>query len=176
MHSVHSFQLENRVERRCEMNPQQKAAWFVLIVIGVTAALYGAAVPALSWWFHCTMAETAGPALGLFGLLGLAGLSILFYHPLPGRKPRNRVLMDERDSQLYGRAWYAGMACFWLFFVFGGMGVWAYWYFLRGLQWVTVPIAIFPCMIGAGAIVFLLVQSLATLHFYGWKASDADQS
>ncbi len=31
------------------MHPQQKAAWFGLIVIGGTLVLYGAAVPALSW-------------------------------------------------------------------------------------------------------------------------------
>lgn len=154
------------------MHRQQKAAWFVLIVIGGTLVLYGAAVPALSWWFHRTMAEAAVPALGLFGLIGLTGFETLFY-----RAPRAAALgkepgMDERDWLLSKRAWTAGMALFWVLFCIAGVGTWAYLYYLRGLQKVTVPVFIFPGMIGAGALIFMLTRALATLHFYGWKAND----
>ena len=154
------------------MHPQQKAAWFVLIVIGGTLVLYAAAVPALSWWFHRTIAEAALPALGVFGLCGLTGFTRLFYRSPRGGVKGNEPVMDERDWLLSRRAWTAGMASFWLFFCIAGMGTWAYLYCLRGLQRVTVPVGIFPLTIWAGFIVFMLAQSLATLHFYGWKAND----
>jgi len=155
------------------VHPQQKAAWFVLIVIGGTLVLYGAAVPALSWWFHRTMAEAAIPALGLFGLSGLTGFATLFYHSPRGGILGNKPVMDERDWLLSRRAWTAGMVSFWLLFCLVGMGTWAYLYYLRGLQRVTVPVGIFPGMICAGFIIFMLARSLATLHFYGWKTNDA---
>ena len=157
------------------MHSQQKAAWFVLIVICGTSVLYGAAVPLLSWWFHRTMAEVAGPARGIFGLVGLTGLEPLFY-----RTPRSAALgnepvaiMDERDRLLSKRAWTAAMRMFWLAFCAAGMGTWAYLYFLRGLQRVTVPIGIFPAMLVGGFVIFMLSRALATLHFYGWATNDA---
>jgi hypothetical protein len=65
------------------------------------------------------------------------------------------------------------MRIFWLTFCIAGMTVWAYLYFVRGVQRVTMPVGVFPAMLGAGCIVFMLTRSLATLHFYGWKANDA---
>lgn len=156
------------------MHPQQKAAWFVLIVIGGTLVLYVAAVPALSWWFHRTMAEVAGPALGIFGLVGLTGFEMLFCSAPRGTAPESEPVatMDERDWLLSKRAWTAGMRMFWLAFCVAGMGTWAYLYFLRGLQRVTVPVGIFPAMLYAGFIIFMLSRALATLHFYGWATND----
>jgi hypothetical protein len=152
------------------MHSQQKAAWFVLIVIAGTLVLYGLTVPVFSWWFGHSMAEVAVPALGLFGLTGLTGFAGLFYHRLRGQK---EPAMDERDWMLSRRAWIAGMAAFWLLFCIGGMGIWAYLYCLRGLQRVTVPVGVFPGMIFAGFIIFMLARSVATLHYYGWRGTDA---
>lgn len=81
--------------------------------------------------------------------------------------------MDERDWLLSRRAWTAGMSIFWLTFCIAGMGTWAYLYYVRGLQLVTVPVGIFPAMLYAGFVVFMLSRALATLHFYGWTANDA---
>ena len=64
------------------------------------------------------------------------------------------------------------MRSFWLVFCIAGMGTWAYLYYLRGVERVTVPVGIFPAMLGAGFIVFMLTRSLATLHFYEWRAND----
>jgi hypothetical protein len=155
------------------VHPQQKAAWFVLIVIGGTLVLYVAAVPVLGWWFHRTLAEATVPALGVFGLTGLTGFARLFYRSPRGGALGNEAVMDECDWLLSQRAWTAGMASFWLFFCIAGMGIWAYLYYLRGLQQVTLSVGIFPGMIYAGFIIFMLAQSLATLHYYGWKGSDA---
>lgn len=157
------------------MHVQQKAAWFVLIVIGGTLVLYGAAVPALSWWFHRTMADAAGPALGVFGLVGLTGFEPLFYRRNASQRNKPVATMDERDWLLSKKAWTAGMRIFWLTFCIAGMGTWAYLYYLRGLETVTVPVGIFPAMLYAGFVVFMLSRALATLHSYGWTANDADR-
>ena len=152
------------------MHPKQKAAWFVLIVIGGTLSLYGAAVPALSWLFHRKMAEMAVPALGIFGLICLTGFESLFY-----RATRAIATQDERDLLLSKQAWTAGMRMFWLAFCLAGMGTWAYFYVLRGLQHVTVPVGLFPAILYAGFVVFMLTRALATLHYYGWVANNGDQ-
>ena len=65
------------------------------------------------------------------------------------------------------------MTSFWLLFCLVAMGTWAYFYCLRHLEWVTVPVGLFPGMLFGGALIMTLAQSLATLHFYGWKANDA---
>ena len=150
------------------MHPQQKAAWFTLIVIGGTVVLYTAVVPTLSWWLHRALTDVASPALGLFGLVGLTGFGGLFLR----KSDSKNVVMDERDHNLSRQAWGAGMRIFWLVFCTAGMGVWAYFYFLRGEEAITVPVVIFPMMLFAGFIVFSVAQSLATLHFYGWRAGD----
>ena len=173
--SVHCFGPEIPVESRYEVHSQQKAAWFVLIVIAGTLVLYVAAVPALSWWFHRTMAEAAGPALGVFGLVGLTGLESLFYRARrdAARGNDSVAAMDERDWLLSKQAWTAGMRVFWLAFCIAGVAAWAYLYYIRGLERVNVPVSIFPVMVFAGFVLLMLVRSLATLHYYGWKASDA---
>lgn len=150
------------------MHPQQKAAWYVLVVISGTFALYCAAIPAFSWWFHRSMAEAAAPALGLFGLLGLTGLETLFYKSSNEMAPA----MDERDWLLARRAWTTGMAIFWLLFCTAGVGIWVYLYYLMGLDRVTMPVFVFPVIIGGAAVIFMFSKALAILHLYGWKADD----
>jgi hypothetical protein len=119
------------------------------------------------------MADVAAHALGLFGLIGLTGFETLFYRAPQGGVRGNELVMDERDWMLSRRAGTAGMVMFWLFLCIAGMGSWAYLYFLLGLQRVNVPVGIFPGIISAGFIVFMLARSLATLHFYGWRADGA---
>lgn len=155
------------------MHPQQKVAWFTLIVVGATLVLYAVAVPTMSWWFHRTLAEAAGPATGVFGLIGLTGFARKFYRAPKGGPLGKEPAMDERDWMLSKQAWGAGMAIFWLVFVLGGMGVWAWLSYAQKEQQITVPVDIFPGIILASWIVFALAQSLAILHFYGWRASDA---
>jgi hypothetical protein len=157
------------------MHPQQKAAWFSLIVVLGTVVVYGAAVPTLSWWFHRTLAEAAVPAMGVFGLVGLTGFARFFYHAPKGGPLGKEPVMDERDRLLSTQAWSTGMAIFWLFFVFAGMGTWAYLYYVRGLERVTLPVGIFPVIIVASFLIFTLANALATLHAYGWTANDASK-
>jgi hypothetical protein len=154
------------------MHPQQKAAWFTLIVVGATLVIYSAAVPTLSWWFHRSLSEAAIPALGLFGLLGLTGFARVFYRGPTGGPLGKEPIMDERDRLLSTQAWSTGMAIFWIAFVFAGMAAWAWLRYARDLGRITVPVEIFPGIIGAGYIIFAVADSLAILHSYGWKALD----
>jgi hypothetical protein len=151
------------------MHPQQKAAWFVLIVFAATVALYSAAVPLVSWRLDRPWTSVAVPFLGLFGLCGLWGVYPLFFMARRGVK----LVMDERDRLLSANAWRAGMAIFWLVFVFGCVGSWAFMRYVRGLERVTVPVEFFPWMVIAGMIVFGVTQSVATLCYYGWRSPDA---
>jgi hypothetical protein len=107
--------------------------------------------------------------MGLFGLCGLWGFAYFFYKPGRNKKP----LMDERDHLLSTRAWQAGMAAFWVVFVLGCVGSWGFMHYVRGLDRVTVRVDFFPWMAIAGWIIFTVTQSLATLHYYGWRWNDA---
>lgn len=153
------------------MHPQQKAAWFTLIVVGSTFVLYGAAVPTLSWWLHRSLSEAAIPALGLFGFLGLTGLAGVFYRAPTGGSSKEPI-MDERDNLLSTQAWNTGMKIFWLTFVLAGMATWAWLRYARGLERITVPVEVFPGILFASYVIFTVASSLAILHSYGWKAHD----
>jgi len=150
------------------MHPQQKAAWFVLIIIVLTIVLYALTVPPLSWSLGRPWGDVAEPATGIFGLFGLCGFARVFLTPRSGK-----LVMDERDHQLSARAWRAGMAMFWMIFVFVGISAWVFLRYVRGVERVTLPVEFFPAMIFAGAIIATLAQSIATLHYYGWRADDA---
>jgi hypothetical protein len=154
------------------MHPQQKVAWFTLIVVGGTLVLYAVAIPTMGWWFHRTLAGAAGPASGVFGLLGLTGFARKLYRVPKGGPLGKMPVMDERDWQLSKQAWSAGMAIFWLVFVLAGMGVWAWLSYAQKVQQITLSVDTFPRIILGSWIVFALAQSLAILHYYGWKASD----
>jgi hypothetical protein len=149
------------------MHAQQKAAWFNLIVFAGTVALYLALVPLLRWGLNWPWKMAAITTQAVFGLCGLWGFGGFFYTPKHDSKP----LMDERDHLLARFAWRAGMGAFWGVFILGCMGSWAIMQY-RGLQYVTVPVGFFPWMVFAGMIIFGLTQSLATLHYYGWRWID----
>lgn len=156
------------------MHPQQKMAWFTVIVIAVTLALYAAAVPAMSWWFHRSWEEAAVPAFGLFGLVGVTGFARAYYRAPKGGPLGKEPAMDERDWLLTTNSWRVGMAVAYFVFFLETWGTWAWLYYVRGVSEVTMPITMLGLVIPLSAFVaFLLGQALATLHYYGWRASDA---
>ena len=150
------------------MAPAQKAAWFNLVVVGGTVILFLLAVPLLGWIFHRPWSVVALPAMGLFGTFGLMGFNGRFYKPRKDGQP----VIDERDQTLMLMAWRTGMGVFWLVFVFGCVGAWGAMRYLWGIEHVTVPVEFFTWMVWAGFIIFVLAQSVATLHYYGWRWSD----
>ena len=151
------------------MHPQQKAAWLNLVVCAAAAVLYLAAVPLLSWYFDRPWASVLAPATGVFGLCGLGGFARYFYLPRKNGKP----VMDERDQLLWMRAWRTGMVIFWLVFVTGCVGSWAFMQYVRGLDRITIPTQLFPIIAFVAYIIVTIAQSAATLCYYGWRPTDA---
>ncbi|MCC6680835.1 MAG: hypothetical protein IT445_08020 [Phycisphaeraceae bacterium] len=147
------------------MSPNQKAAWFNLIVFAATVALYLTAVPLLAWLFDKPWSSVAVPALGIFGLCGLWGFARVFYRPRPDGMP----VTDERDHSIEQEAWRAGMGAFWCVFVFGSIGYWFVMWGLRGVEHVTVPVELFPGFVFVAMFIVVLVQSIVTLQIYGWS-------
>ena len=150
------------------MHPQQKAAWFNLIVCAGAVALYALTV-LISWSLHRQWTSVAVSSLGIFGLIGFTGFGYFFYRPGSDGKP----VMDERDRLLAVRAWQAGMAIFWIVFVLGCVGSWAFMQYVRGLDRITVPTELFPAIAFAAFIIVTIAQSAATLCYYGWRSPDA---
>jgi uncharacterized membrane protein len=133
------------------MSVQEKQAWYMLAVIGLTGLVYGAL--GLAVGFHTW---TAG-ALGLLGFVGLA--------PLIGVRDRLRgqVICDERDGLIARRAGNAAFGVFWLAFVTGMMAP----FFLKGPEaTITIPVADLALAVcGAGVLVYT-VQSVAVVIQY----------
>lgn len=130
------------------MSVQQMVAWFNLsIAIAATVA-------------YLVLWTLIGPwrAMGAFGLLGFAGLSVLFYRK---SKVAGRVVADERDALIGIRAYAAAKSVIWVALiaaflialnVFGGDG--------------AVPIRLMGLVVWLSICAFLIVQSIATLILY----------
>lgn len=80
------------------MNAMQKAAWTELAV--VAAATIG---------FLCLLPTMGDRAAGMFGLLGLLPLSMLWL-----RRRGDAVVTDERDAEIQQRAWFFGAHTAWM--------------------------------------------------------------
>jgi hypothetical protein len=143
------------------MSPHQKAAWFSIAVFGASVLAYLVAVPVLAHVFEKPMSVAAVPALGVFGLYGLTGLSRRFYRT----SSKEKVLLDERDHDIYRRANLTAFRVFWLFFVAACMTTWGVGRYVRHQE--TIPIDFAPMLVFAGMIVVLLTQSIAVLVLYG---------
>ena len=96
------------------MHVQEKQAWFVLIIIALTLALW-LTVVAVFGFSESTFAA--------FGFCGFAGLA-----PLIGRRERKAglITMDERDKQIALNATTGGYSVFWVLFVLTAMAPFSY--------------------------------------------------
>ncbi|MBN1867242.1 hypothetical protein JW916_08110 [Candidatus Sumerlaeota bacterium] len=96
------------------MHPQEKQAWFTLIVGLATAAVFA---PALGLCLYFDKPVTV--SFASFALFGLAGLT-----PFIGRRERRagKVVMDERDTEIARVSTLAGYSIFWVLFVFAAVG------------------------------------------------------
>jgi uncharacterized membrane protein len=133
------------------MSVQEKQAWFILSVLGLTGLVYGAL--GLAVGFHTW-------TLGTLGLLGFAGLA-----PLIGLRDRRRgqIICDERDVLIARRAGNAAFGVLWLAFVAGMMAP----FFLKGPEaTITVPVAGLALVVCGATVLLFTVQSLAVVIQY----------
>ncbi len=133
------------------MSVQEKQAWFILAVLGVTGLVYGSL--GLAVGFHTWTSGT----LGLLGFVGVA--------PLIGLRDRRRgkIIYDERDLLIQRRAGNAALGILWLAFVAGMMAP----FFLKGPEaTITVPVAGLALVVCGAAVLFYTVQSLAIVIQY----------
>lgn len=45
--------------------------------------------------------------------------------------------------------------------------------YVCGIDRVTLPVEFFPGMVFVGFMIAMVTQSVATLHYYGWRWNDA---
>jgi hypothetical protein len=133
------------------MSVQEKQAWFMLAVVGLTGLVYGALV--LAAGFHTW-------TLGTLGLLGFTGLA-----PMIGMRDRGRgeIVYDERDRLIQRRAGNAAFGILWLVFVAGMMAP----FFLKGPDaTITVPVAGLALAVCGATVLVFTVQSVAVVIQY----------
>jgi alpha-beta hydrolase superfamily lysophospholipase len=131
------------------MPPLYKESVYWLVLLALTGAVYLALAIFLG----------PRPALGAFGLLGLAGFQPLLYC-----KRGKAVLWDERDALINYRAVLAAYASSWLVFTLGGMGLWAAEYSFAGRS--TISVHVLPVLVMAGFLVVATVRAIAIVVQY----------
>ncbi|MFO0909826.1 MAG: hypothetical protein U0794_16010 [Isosphaeraceae bacterium] len=133
------------------MSRAQRLAWFQLAVVTLSVVATGAAWPMLG-----------RAATGMFGLLGLLGLSPWLF------KGKDRVQWDERDAEIARRANFLGLGAFWLLFIVACV-VLPIVYGWEG----SVPVVLVQASVWVAWMLVIVVSSVATLVQYKGGAADA---
>jgi hypothetical protein len=146
------------------MNIWQRNAWISLIFFAPLWLIFGQ-LPVLLVYLE-------GPSLlFLFGFAcstiigGLSWLFLLFFNKR--RKRIETTKFDERDQLILIRATLAAYVVLWLYFIAACIYAW-----LSVAPERSISVNVMPMVIIGGIVVFLVVQSLATLIQYGWKGKD----
>lgn len=127
-------------------------------------AFFNLAIVVVSFLTVLLLYPWLGPgALGGVGLLGFLGFGPLFYRRRPGQ-----VVLDERDGQIQQRSLIIAYSVFWLAFVAAGTLAPVY-YGYAG----SVPTMVVASAVWAGFMLFIAVQSIASLFQYGRGDLDA---
>ena len=128
------------------MNQMQKASWYTLAVVflAVTAYLI------LSLFIGLKAARPA------FGLIGLVGLSTLYY-----KKRKGEVLADERDGEISRKAMQAGFFMVMLYAIPAFLAI-SFWPDFKDY----IPRHIFSSFVVIGVIIFFGTQAIVTLLLY----------
>ena len=79
------------------------------------------------------------------------------------RKRTRKTEFDERDQLILIRATLAGYVVLWLYFIAACTYAW-----LSAAPGRSISVNVMPMVIVGGIVVFLVVQSSATLIQYGW--------
>ena len=133
------------------MSATQKAAWFNLMVVALTATVVLTLYPMLG-----------ARASGGFGVLGFVGLAALFY-----RRQRGRAVSDERDVMIYHRANVWAYTVLWVCFVASALAA-------PAVFGDSVPVAVIQSSVWVAFMIVLGVHSIATLVQHGRAIADGN--
>jgi len=139
------------------MLPEQKRAWFVVVVSAVVVGGVAALAP-----------FGGARALGVLGLFGLVGLTPLLFRAKP--KP-GQVASDERDQEILLKATVGGFATSYLWFVLGCMAVW-FFCMWRGQKMVRIDVL--PFLVVVGAVALMVTRAVGTLLAYRGHGADGE--
>jgi hypothetical protein len=143
------------------MNTWQRSAWLSLLFFAPLWLIFGQ-LPVLLIYLE-------GPSfLHLFSFTcstivgGLMWLFLLFFNKT--RKRTKKTEFDERDQLILIRATLTAYVMLWLYFIAACIYAW-----LSAAPGRSISVNVMPMVIVGGIVVFLVVQSLATLIQYGWR-------
>lgn len=154
------------------MHPQQKHAWFNLIVISC------ALVPGVAG--YCILYASSDPkaavaAFAFFGIGGLLGFGPGFYRK---RKGSPAVVADERDQDINRKATVVGWGVNWLIWGLFCMVPWFYVAFGVGLEQTAepwIPVLWLPLVYMVMGLLHMAVWSIAVLVLYAKGAGDGGE-
>jgi hypothetical protein len=138
------------------MIPEQKRAWFIIIVFAVALSCFLILLP-------LTNIPIAFSAFGLFGFVGLS--NFLFREK---REP-GEVEYDERDKTIQMKSARAGAMVSYLAMGLACMGIWAF-YQHQGKE--TISIHILPPIFMIGGMFLFVAGAITTVILYGRKITD----
>ncbi|MHC5034578.1 MAG: hypothetical protein ACYTFZ_06045 [Planctomycetota bacterium] len=141
------------------MLPEQKWAWFVVVLFLVAIGGVAALVPFAG--VH---------AWGAIGVFGLAGLTPLLF---PARPKPGLVVRDERDQLIVAKATLGGFAMSHSWFVLGCMAVWFY-CMLSGQR--AFSIEVLPFIVILGTVIHFVSRAVATLFLYREHGANGENS
>jgi len=154
---------------RTPFEPLQKFAWFNLIVFAVTLALYLIAVPINCWLTHRSWLQAGASVSGVFGVLGVWGLSPFLLHS--ARRKRGELL-DEWEDFIWQRAVRISMGIIWGLFVLVSMSIWCVADLCLHLTTLQFPVEFLPNCVLAGMAVLTVTHSVTILIQYKQDSRD----
>ena len=80
-------------------------------------------------------------------------------------RQRLKAFLDERDLQIQRSARWCGFGVFWLVYVFGLMGTWA-WFQHRGIRTISLDIGVVPLFVFGPVLLILVVDSITSVILY----------
>jgi len=138
------------------MNREQKQAWLVIVMFGVSVIAFAALVPLVGW--H---RASAG-----FGMIGFAGLGPLIFRKRTGP---GQIEIDERDKAIARQATLGGGMASYCAFILACMIPWGV---LKSQGAKTMSIHTLPMIVFIGVIVFFTARAATLLVLYGREGSD----
>ncbi len=141
------------------MNRWQKIAWFNLVVLTLMLVICG--IMAMGMPLRDAITPPSPLTVVIVAAFILVGMSetVVF------RKRPQELEKDERDAQIHRRCKYAGWIAFASSLYIGLMIC----YFSVGPKGSLYPLLL-PLLALMGAVIYIMVASVAALIQYGWRA------